>query len=191
MSTRGRRFVMLDRDGTIVVERHYLSDPDQVELTEGAAAGLRRLMGLGLGLVVVTNQSGLGRGYFDRGRLELVHERLRQLLADEGVRLDGIYVCPHTPDDGCACRKPEVALVEQAAREQRFDPRDAFMIGDNRCDLELGRRVGAITILVRTGYGRQVAEDPAAAPDLVAGGLAEAAELVEGRLVAGGASSGG
>ena len=94
-----QRFVILDRDGTIIVERCYLSDPAQVELIPGAGAALRQLSEIGLGLVVITNQSGIGRGYFDRSRLDLIHRRLCELLEAEGVRLDGIYTCPHVPED--------------------------------------------------------------------------------------------
>ena len=116
-----RRFVLLDRDGTLIVERNYLSDPDQVELIPGAAAGLRRLAARGLGLVLVTNQSGIGRGFFDAARLAEIHERLTALLRAERVELDGIYVCPHHPDQACDCRKPRPALVLRAAAELGFD----------------------------------------------------------------------
>src|SRR5271166_4576848 len=109
------RFVALDRDGTIIVERQYLSDPEAVELLPGAAAGLRTMRNLGLGLVVVTNQSAVGRGYFDLARLDEIHGRLRELLAGEDVTIDGIYVCPHTPEDGCRCRKPLPILLKRAA----------------------------------------------------------------------------
>ncbi|HET9418435.1 MAG TPA: HAD family hydrolase [Chthoniobacterales bacterium] len=178
----GRRFVVLDRDGTVIVKRHYLSDPDQVELLSGAATGLRRLRELDLGLVLVTNQSAIGRGFFDQSRLELVHRRLRELLEAERVRLDGIYFCPHKPDDECVCRKPQPGMVETAAEELDFDPRLCFVIGDNDCDVALGRRVGATTILVRTGYGAQVVAEGKAHPDYVVDNLAEAAQLIE-RLI--------
>jgi len=148
-----RRFVVLDRDGTIIVERGYLTSPGQVELLPGAAGGLRTMRGLGLGLIIVTNQSAVGRGFFDLVRLEEIHVRLRELLAGEGVTVDGIYVCPHTPDDGCRCRKPLPTLLEQAARELGFEIRDSFVIGDKPCDMEMGRAAGATTLLVRTGYG--------------------------------------
>jgi D-glycero-D-manno-heptose 1,7-bisphosphate phosphatase len=90
-----RRFAVLDRDGTIIVERHYLSDASQVELIPGVAGGLRHLREMGLGLIVITNQSGIGRGFFDQARLDLIHQRLRELLQAEGVNLDDIYSCPH------------------------------------------------------------------------------------------------
>jgi histidinol-phosphate phosphatase family protein len=178
----GRRFVVLDRDGTLIVKRHYLSHPDQVELLSGAAAGLRRLRKLGLGLVLVTNQSAIGRGFFDLARLELIHKRLVDLLEAEGVHLDGIYFCPHTPEDGCACRKPQSRMIEAAANALNFDPRLSFVIGDNECDVELGRRIGATTILVRTGYGTKVAAERKVHPHYIVDDLAEAAQLIE-RLV--------
>ena len=139
------RFVVLDRDGTLIVERHYLSQPGQVELIPGAADGLRRLCRMGLRLVVITNQSGIARGYFDEAAVFRIHRRLRDLLQAEGVGLGEIYVCPHVPEDGCRCRKPEAELLERAARDIGCDPRAAFVIGDKACDVELGRRVGATT----------------------------------------------
>lgn len=174
-----RRFVVLDRDGTLIVERHYLSDPDAVELIEGAGDALRRLAGLGRGLVVVTNQSGIGRGLFDHERLEQIHARVEALLAREGVRLAGIYFCPHHPEDGCACRKPGTALLDRAARELGFEPRRAFVVGDMASDVELGRAVGATTVLVRTGHGAREAESGARRADHVVDDLGAAAALIE------------
>lgn len=150
-----RRFVVLDRDGTVIVERHYLADPGEVALIPGVALALRRLQEQGIGLVVLTNQSGVGRGLFTAQRVEAIHQRLRTLLAVEGVQLDGIFYCPHTPDDGCACRKPATGLLERAARQLGFAPQESVVIGDKVCDIELGRRVGATTVLVRTGYGAE------------------------------------
>ena len=148
-----RRFVLLDRDGTLIAERNYLARVEEVELLPTAAQGLRLLQDAGLGLTVLTNQSGLGRGYFDWDTLNAVHARLVQLLADEGVSLDRIYVCPHTPEDECSCRKPQLGLAQRAAAELHFDLTESFVIGDKPCDIELGRRIGALAFLVRTGYG--------------------------------------
>lgn len=177
-----RRFVLLDRDGTIIVEKHYLSDPDGVELIGGAAEGLRRLRALGLGLAVVTNQSAIGRGYFDRSRLGEIHQRLAEMLAAEDIQLDGIFFCPHTPDDECACRKPRPGLIEQAAAALDFDPSTSFVIGDMRSDVELGCGVGATTLLVRSGYGARTESEGKASPDHVVDGLAEAAAVIEDAL---------
>jgi D-glycero-D-manno-heptose 1,7-bisphosphate phosphatase len=173
-----RRFVVLDRDGTLVEERHYLSDPEDLVLLPGAARALRSLARAGLGLVVVTNQSAVGRGYFDRARLEEIHGRLKELLAAEGASLDGIYSCPHVPEERCACRKPETGLLETAAREHGFEVAESFVVGDQACDVELGRRVGARTILVRTGYGAEVARAGGPLPDYVAADLTEAARRI-------------
>lgn len=148
-----KRFVLIDRDGTINVEKHYLSDPDQLELYPGIGPALKRLQDAGFGLAVITNQSGVARGYFDLARLEQIHDRLRALLAAEGVTVDGIYICPHGPDDDCTCRKPLPGMVEQAVAEHGFDPAQAFMIGDKEVDVDLGHAVGAVSFLVRTGHG--------------------------------------
>jgi D-glycero-D-manno-heptose 1,7-bisphosphate phosphatase len=180
-----RRAALLDRDGTIIYERHYLSDPDQVELLPGAAAGLRALSDLGYRLVVITNQSGISRGYFDHARLAEIHARVADLLAQQGVTLDGIYVCPHLPEAGCDCRKPRPGLVHQAARELGFDPTESIAVGDKACDIDLGRGVGATTFLVTTGYGQTTAKDAALQPDFVVADLARVAAQVERTLLHG------
>jgi len=179
---RRKRFVLLDRDGTVVVDRGHLSDPDELELIEGAGPALARLQELGLGLLLVSNQSVIGRGLLDAPGLELVHERLARLLAEHDVSLDGIYFCPHLPEEGCACRKPATALVERAAAQHHFDPAESFVVGDKGSDIELGRRVGATTILVRTGYGQAAAADPAVLPDHIAADLGQAARVIASLL---------
>jgi len=173
-----RRFAILDRDGTIILERHYLSDPSEVELLPGSGAGLRSMRDLGFGTVVITNQSAIGRGMISEAQLDLIHRRFRELLEQEGVFLDGIYFCPHLPEEGCDCRKPAPALLRSAARELGFDPGESFVIGDKVCDIELGRRVGATTILVRTGYGEQF-EKGAPPPDFAVNDLEEAAKVMK------------
>jgi D-glycero-D-manno-heptose 1,7-bisphosphate phosphatase len=177
-----RRFVLLDRDGTIIIEKEYLSSVEGLELLPNSVAGLAAMRGLGLGLVVLTNQSGIGRGYFSAETVAGIHRALAGLLAAGGVSLDGVYVCPHGPEDGCQCRKPAPGLAEQAARELGFRLADSFVIGDKAADIELGRRVGATTILVRTGYGRQVESDGGAGADYVADDLLDAARIIEGIL---------
>jgi D-glycero-D-manno-heptose 1,7-bisphosphate phosphatase len=177
-----RRFVLLDRDGTLIVEKHYLSDPDQVELIEGAADGLRRLAARGLGLVIVTNQSGIGRGYFDAARVSEVHARMLRELRAEGVELDGIFVCPHHPDEQCACRKPRTGLVLQAAAELGFEPSRAFVVGDMASDVGLGRALGATTLLVRTGHGAATLARGEARPHHVVEDFREAAQRIESLL---------
>jgi D-glycero-D-manno-heptose 1,7-bisphosphate phosphatase len=185
-----RRFVLIDRDGTLIVGHHYLSDPDRVELLPGVAAGLRAMRQLGLGLVVVTNQSAVGRGLFDLARLERIHQRLEALLAVEGLRLDGLYLCPHRPEEDCRCRKPRTGLVESAAAEHGFDPARSFVIGDDVCDVELGQACGASTLLVTSGHGERVLREGAAAPDHVVRDLVEAATVIRDILDVAGASTG-
>lgn len=188
---RGRRFVLLDRDGTLIHERRYLSDPRQVELIDGAGEALGRLRALGLGTAIVTNQSGVGRGLFDEARLAQIHRRLVVLLAAAGGALDGIYVCPHVPEDDCPCRKPRPGLIERAQRELGLDPGASFVVGDKACDIELGKRVGAMTVLVRTGYGVSTLVEGQVRPDHAVRDVAEAARLIEAILATRAAAGGG
>lgn len=184
-----RRCVFLDRDGTVNVERHYLSGPDELELLPHAAAGMRCLRKLGFGLVLITNQSAVGRGLFDEKQLRLIHDRLREMIGEHDIGFDAIYYCPHTPDEGCECRKPRTGLMSRAIHELGIAPQDAVVIGDKRCDVEFGRNVGATTILVRTGYGREAEQAPVLA-DYVTDDLMTAADQLEhahaARAVAGG-----
>ena len=177
-----RRFVLLDRDGTINVDRQYLSDPADLELLPNAAAGLRQFRSMGLGMIVVTNQSAINRGYFDTSRLEAIHQRLFSMLRDEGVELDGIYFCPHTPDDECNCRKPQPGLALRAASDHSFDPALSFVVGDKPSDIELGKTIGARTLLVHTGYGAESGRHPSTKPDFVVADLLEAAEVIGQQL---------
>jgi D-glycero-D-manno-heptose 1,7-bisphosphate phosphatase len=177
-----RPFVLLDRDGTIIVERHYLGEPGQIEFLPGAIKGLRHLRTMGLGLVVLTNQSAVGRGFFDETRLDLIHRHLRQLLNNEGIHLEGIYFCPHTPEYNCSCRKPRPGLAERAARDLQFDLQESFLIGDKPADIELGQSIRATTFLVRTGYGAGFVNDPTIHPDYVADDLSAAAQIIQSLL---------
>jgi D-glycero-D-manno-heptose 1,7-bisphosphate phosphatase len=171
------RYILLDRDGTINYERQYLSHPDEVELLPQTGAGLRMLVEAGYGLVVLTNQSPIGRGMFSEERLAQIHRRLAELLQNEGVKLDGIYYCPHTPEDYCKCRKPLPGLVWQAARELGFEPQNCIVIGDKPCDIDLGRNIHARTILVRTGYGAKY-EKEGLISDYTVDDLVGAAEVI-------------
>lgn len=174
-----KRFVILDRDGTIITERNYLSDYNQVELIPNAASGLKKLKDQGLGLLVITNQAGIGRGYFSLHNLELIHKRMIDLLTIEGVTLDGIYFCPHIPEDNCNCRKPKLGLIEKAAKEHYFDPKASFVIGDKAIDIELGQKMGAQTFLVRTGYGAEVEKQNVVKPDFIVDDLEQAASMIK------------
>ena len=170
--------MILDRDGTINFDREHLSDAAELELIPGAARGLRRLRELGLGLVIVTNQSVVGRGMVDETGLEEIHKALLQMLANEGVTIDGVYHCPHLAEDGCGCRKPEPELVWRAASELGFDPGRSFLVGDHLTDIEMGRSVGATTILVKTGHWTENAPTDDG-PHHVAADLEEAADIIQ------------
>jgi histidinol-phosphate phosphatase family protein len=143
-----RRAVFLDRDGTLIEDVGYPRDPDQVRLLPGCEAALAALQQNGFLLVLVSNQSAIGRGWVDRGDVERVHGRLVSLLAEHGVRLDAAYYCPHTPEEGCTCRKPAPGMLLQAARELEVDLRASFLIGDKPGDIEAGHRAGCRTILL-------------------------------------------
>jgi len=183
MSISPRHFVLLDRDGTIIVERNYLSDYRLVELLPGAAKGLQLMGEMGLGRLIITNQSGIGRGYFGVEELDLVHRRMLELLAVEGISVDGIFYCPHNPDQqGCLCRKPRIGLIEQAVARLGFEPSQGFVIGDKTCDIEMGHRVQAKTLLVRTGYGAQVEAEQMTTPDWIVDDLVEAATVINNVL---------
>jgi phosphoheptose isomerase len=148
----------------------------------GAAEALRSLRALGLGLVVITNQSVVGRGLTDEAGLGRVHARMLALLEAEGVHVDDIYHCPHRPEDGCRCRKPGTALLDLAAKHWQGDPRQSFVIGDNDCDVALGANVGATTVLVRTGHGAGVEAAGVARPDHVVDDLRGAAAVIRETL---------
>lgn len=142
------RPVILDRDGTVVIDRHYLDDPAQLCFLPGAVDGLRVLSDGGHRIILVTNQSGVGRGRFTLERMQQVNQRLIEMVASAGARIDAIYSCPHDPAADCPCRKPKPGLVLEAAREFGFEPAHCIVIGDKSTDVELGRRVGATTMLV-------------------------------------------
>lgn len=181
-----RRFAVLDRDGTIIREYGYLNDPRKVRLLPGAITGLRKMRAMGLGLIVVTNQSGISRGIVARASVEQINRRLCAMLAARGVLLDGIYVCPHRAEDNCACRKPKTGLLRRAARDHGFRLRDCFVIGDKDTDIGLGRNAKAVAIMVRTGYGAEIERDAGLlsrlAPHYVVDNLARAAEVIENIL---------
>jgi len=180
-----RRFVLLDRDGTINEEIGYVLRPEELRLIPGALEALCELCDLGLGLVVVTNQSPIARGTLSPEGLEAIHERLRELLAEGGVRLDGIEHCPHLPDDGCACRKPGTAMVERAARAHGFVPSETWVVGDHAGDMQLGRAVGARTILVLSGHGEEQRQSAWPFADHVVADLQEAAAVIRDEVLAG------
>jgi heptosyltransferase II len=174
--------VFLDRDGTLNYDPGYLKIAADLKLLPGVASALARLKQAGARLVVVTNQSGVGRGMITLKDLEAIHARLQGLLEQEQAALDAIYFCPHHPNDGCHCRKPNAGMVERAVSELQLDLRRSYMIGDHARDVQLAQRVGAKAILITSGPVAQQALDRLQAeqvmPDTVAKSMAEAVDWI-------------
>ncbi|HPW15905.1 MAG TPA: D-glycero-beta-D-manno-heptose 1,7-bisphosphate 7-phosphatase, partial [Nitrospira sp.] len=174
--------VFLDRDGTLNVDTGYVKSPDDFTVLPGVGAALARLKQAGARLVVVTNQSGLGRGYFSSRDLEAIHSKLRLVLAEDGVTLDGLYFCPHHPDDHCNCRKPARGMIDRAHAELKVDLSRSYVIGDSIRDIELAKQVGARSLLVMTGpSGAEALADLMARdlpPDYVAEELSQAVDWI-------------
>jgi D-glycero-D-manno-heptose 1,7-bisphosphate phosphatase len=161
-----RAAVFLDRDGTINGEAGYLDRMEKLQLLPGAAEAIRRINESGMKSVVVTNQSGIARGFFDEAFVSRVHARLREMLRVEGAEIDAFYFCPHHPTEGrgtylrsCDCRKPAPGMILRAGKELRIDPNRSYMVGDMLTDIEAGARAGARGVLVRTGYGEEAAAE--------------------------------
>lgn len=154
-----RPTLLLDRDGVVIHDGDYLSDPRAVALVSGAGAALRKAQAAGFRLIMLTNQSGLGRGYYTRDAFAAVQRRVDALLAADDVYLDGVYYCPHAPDADCHCRKPRPGLLQAAARHYAWDPARAWMVGDKISDVLLARHAGIGALLVRTGKGNLSARD--------------------------------
>jgi heptosyltransferase-2 len=174
--------VFLDRDGTLNYDPGYLKVAAELKLLAGVGAALARLKGAGAKLVVVTNQSGVGRGIVTLKDLEAIHARLQGLLEQEDAALDAIYFCPHHPDDGCRCRKPNVGMVERAVSELQLDLRRSYLIGDHARDIQLAHRVGAKAILLTPTLVDAQSLDrlkvEQAMPDAVAKSMAEAVDWI-------------
>jgi len=156
-----RPAVFLDRDGTINEQMGYINHISRFQLLPGVAAAIRQLNERNIPVVVVTNQSGLARGYFPAELLVAVHEKMKTLLAEQGAHVDGIYICPHHPEAkneeyrlNCDCRKPKPGLLLQAAREMGLDLARSFVVGDRWSDLKTAAACGSVPLLVLTGYGR-------------------------------------
>ena len=146
-----RRALFLDRDGTVIYDRGYARDPEGVELLPGAAAGLRTLADQGWMFVVVSNQSGVGRGLITPDEMAAVQERFLDLLARDGVQITASYLCVHAPEEECACRKPSPGALLRAAAEHGIDLERSWMAGDREGDILCGRAAGCSTIWLRNG----------------------------------------
>ena len=180
----GAPAVFVDRDGTLMEEVHYCADPALVRIFPGTGAALRRLQERGFRIVIITNQSGIGRGLLTEEQYRAVQaELIRQLEADAGSGagplVTGSYFCPDAPPTVSTRRKPEPGMLLEAARELNLDLARSWFIGDKSVDIDCGRRAGTRTVLVRTGYaGRETEASPALAPDFIANDVVEAADVI-------------
>lgn len=177
-----RRAVFLDRDGTLCEEVGYLNHISRLHIFPFAVAAVRRLNDAGFPVIVVTNQSGVARGFFPESLIEEVHERIQHDLAVSGARIDGFYACPHRSADACDCRKPRTGLLERAAHDHRLQLRGSWVVGDRGVDVELAHNAGCRGVLVITGYGRGEQQwhlpDWPQQPEFVAEDLAAAVDRI-------------
>lgn len=181
-----RPAVFLDRDGTINEEVGYIHDAENLRLIAGAAEAIRRLNEAGLLAILTTNQSGPARGYYPESHIGTLHQRLNDLLLEEGALLDDLYYCPHHPEGvdprftkACRCRKPETGMVDEAVAKHDIDRSRSYVIGDKATDVELGQKAGCKAILLTSGYGERVLAGEyqwQVKPDFVAPNLAAAVD---------------
>lgn len=171
-----RKAVFLDRDGTLNFDPGYLGDPEKFRFFPGVIEALRRLREAGFLLFIASNQSGIARGLFREEDLKRIHAKMNAALRDKGIELNGIYYCPHHPDERCACRKPSPKMVRDAAAAHGIDLSNSFFVGDRITDIETGRNAGCRTILVLTGAGEETRRGlpPTHQPDFIARNLSEA-----------------
>ncbi len=155
----GQRAVFIDRDDTIAKDVPYCDDPDKFVPFDFVPASIKRLNDAGYLVILVTNQSGIGRGYFDESTLESIHDKLRSVVESGGGRIDDIFYCPHKPEDNCACRKPEIGMGVSAVMKYGINPKASYMVGDNDKDVEFGNRLGCRSIKVSETFTFEDAVD--------------------------------
>ena len=192
-ASRQHTAVVIDRDGTLNREVGYINHIDRMRLYPWSAEAVRKLNRAGVPVIVLTNQSGVGRGYFSEELVHRVHQRIALELAASEAHLDAFYYCPHHPDSNqaaykkkCQCRKPRVGMMDEAAKRFHIDVTSSYVVGDSTRDMEMGFNAGARTVLVMTGYGRGNYENQRGRwprpPDLIAENLLEAVEKILGEL---------
>ncbi len=172
---RTQKAVFIDRDGTLIEEVNFLSRLEDLQFFSYTAEAVRILKENGFLIIVVTNQSGIGRGIFDEAAMRRIHEKIQ---ADLPEKLDAFYFCPHLPDEGCACRKPNPGMIEAACRDFAIDLENSWIIGDKAIDIETGFNAKIKTAMVMTGYGRKDIKKLAKMPDFAAENLLEAVKLI-------------
>lgn len=178
MNRELNRAVFLDRDGTIAEDVHYCRRVEDFEILPTVPQGIRLLNEHGFRIIVITNQSGLARGYFTEETLSCIHDKMKAELGIHSARVDAIYSCPHHPDEGCECRKPKPGLLLQAAEEMGIALQFSYMIGDHEKDIEAGRAAGCKTLFVTTGPNQENGSRQSISPDYIANNLYEAAKWI-------------
>jgi D-glycero-D-manno-heptose 1,7-bisphosphate phosphatase len=147
--------VFLDRDGTVIIDKHYLSDPNDIEFLPGAISALTIFKEKDFLIYLITNQSGIGRGFFTEKEMHLVHAKLEQLLKEQDIHLKGIGFCPHSPEDNCDCRKPHPKLINEFVNKDHIDPKLSYMVGDKQSDVEAGHNAHMQGILLTEQPGQE------------------------------------
>ena len=170
--------IFIDRDGTLIEEVDFLSRPEDMRVFGFSAQALQIFKDQGYKIIVITNQSGVGRGYFNADDVQSVHNALAAELPD---LIDAFYFCPHHPEDGCSCRKPSSGMIEQAVKDHGIDVANSWIIGDKKLDVETGFNTRMSTAMVLTGYGELHVKDLDRMPDIVADNILEAAKLIASR----------
>lgn len=170
-----RPAAFIDRDGTLIEEVNFLSRVDELRIFPYTPKAIELLKSRNYRIIVVTNQSGIGREIYDEAAMRSIHEEMQRRL---GNAIDAFYYCPHLPCDGCECRKPNLGMIESAKRDFEIDMNGSWMIGDKKIDAETGFNAGIRTALVRTGYGREHEKEMNGRPDVVADDLLAAVERI-------------
>ncbi len=169
--------IFLDRDGTIINDPGYVHKPKDLKILPGVVEGLRLLNHYKL--FIITNQSGIGRGYFTKEEFLTFNNLLIRKLNNENIKIEDTYYCPHKPDDGCDCRKPGVEFIKDAEKGYKIDLSKSYVIGDKPVDIEMGIKAECKTIFVLTGYGKNYQNELESKPDVIVNDLLEGAEYIK------------
>ncbi len=173
-----QKAAFLDRDGTICEEVNYLSRPENLRLFPFSAEAVKLLNNNSFLVILITNQSGIVRGFFDEKTLHEIHTKLKNELAESDAKLDAVYFCPHNSSANCDCRKPKTGMIEQAANDFSLDLENSWMVGDKAIDVQTGFSAKMKTAMVLTGYGQIEVEKLKKKPDLIADNLLQIVEMM-------------
>ena len=189
MENKLQPVVFIDRDGTINIDGGYINDPDNFIVYPFAPQAIRMLNTHGFLSIVITNQSGLARGFFTKEVMDNIHNKMNNILSQQGAYIDGLYYCPHDPNAKvekyratCNCRKPETGLIDSALKDFSIDTNNMYFIGDKHSDIMAGYKAGCKTILVKTGYGKgdllHKSKNWKVQPDYIADNLLDAVKII-------------